>query len=67
MSSAASLKAQVEEVLSRSVLQLELGCGPSKCNVNAMGMDDLEMPRVDPVGDAATYLRAFPPVSVDRN
>lgn len=66
MSSAASLKAQVEGVLNRSILQLELRCDPSKRNATAMGIDVLEMPRVDLVRDALTYLRALPPVSVDR-
>lgn len=49
-----------------SPVEIELGCGPSKRNANALGVDALDFPGVDLVGDVFEVLRAFPPGSVIR-
>ena len=45
---------------------VELGCGPRKHVANALGIDALDSPAVDIVGDAVTVLRRFPDASVKR-
>jgi SAM-dependent methyltransferase len=52
-------------VLQRKPLILELGCGPAKRNPLAVGVDVLDFPGVDLLGDAIEVLRSFPPGSVD--
>jgi len=46
-------------------LELELGCGNSKRNRKAIGIDILDYPDVDIVGDIYDVLAAFPDHSVD--
>jgi len=48
------------------VVALELGCGATKRDGAAIGIDALELPGVDLVGDAFEALALFPPASVDR-
>jgi SAM-dependent methyltransferase len=43
---------------------LELGCGPNKRNPQALGVDVLDVPGVDLVGDVFDVLGAFPAGSV---
>jgi ubiquinone/menaquinone biosynthesis C-methylase UbiE len=50
--------------LGREPLFLELGCGPSKRDPDAVGIDVLDLPGVDVVGDALEVLRSLPPGSV---
>lgn len=49
-----------------SQIAIELGCGPSKRDIEALGVDALDFPGVDLVGDVFEVLRAFPPGSVVR-
>jgi SAM-dependent methyltransferase len=46
-------------------VDLELGCGDHKRNREAIGVDLLDAPGVDLVGDVFEALAAFPPASVD--
>jgi ubiquinone/menaquinone biosynthesis C-methylase UbiE len=50
----------------REHVEIELGCGASKRNPQAIGVDALELPGVDLVGDAFDVLAALPASSVDR-
>ena len=52
------------EALSRRPLVLELGCGRSKRLPHSVGVDLLELPGVDVVGDALEVLRSLPDASV---
>ncbi|MFT4171210.1 MAG: methyltransferase domain-containing protein [Rhodocyclaceae bacterium] len=45
-------------------LTLELGCGPSKRHVAAIGVDALDYPGVDLVGDVFAILAAMPDASI---
>lgn len=53
------------KLLDRHPLQIELGCGPNKRRSDAVGIDMLDLPGVDLVGDAINCLHAFPSGSVD--
>lgn len=55
----------VESYLSRSPLTLELGCGGGKRDQLAVGIDLLDLPGVDIIGDALNVLSTFPDSSVD--
>jgi SAM-dependent methyltransferase len=44
---------------------LELGCGPNKRTMNAIGVDAIDYDCVDIVGDALEVLERFPDSSVD--
>jgi len=46
------------------VVALELGCGPRKRHPDAVGVDALDYPGVDLVGDVFAVLAAFPDASV---
>jgi SAM-dependent methyltransferase len=46
-------------------ITLELGCGPSKRDPAAIGIDLLDFPGVDLVGDVYAALAMLPPASVD--
>ena len=48
-----------------SHIELELGCGNRKRNQQALGVDILDYPDVDIVGDVYEILASFPPQSVD--
>ena len=50
----------------RACVELELGCGSSKRNAGAIGVDALDLPGVDLVGDVHDVLGALPVASVDR-
>lgn len=58
-----------KRILSRvdsvSHIELELGCGNSKRNQQAIGVDMLDYPDVDIVGDVYEALASFPAQSVD--
>lgn len=54
--------AQLSDIKS---LSLELGCGPNKRHINAVGIDLLDYPCVDIVGDVYDVLAKFPSGSVD--
>ncbi|KXS30780.1 MAG: methyltransferase type 11 [Candidatus Gallionella acididurans] len=45
---------------------IELGCGPNKRHADALGIDALDYPGVDIVGDIYEVLAQFPVGSVDR-
>jgi ubiquinone/menaquinone biosynthesis C-methylase UbiE len=45
--------------------ELELGCGSKKHNLNAVGVDMLDYPDVDIVGDIYEVLASFPDMSVN--
>ena len=45
-------------------LHIELGCGPSKRNPDAVGVDIIDLPGVDVVGDAVKVLEKLPDSSV---
>lgn len=49
----------------RASVELELGCGAYKKHVTAIGIDAIESPGVDLVGDVYDALRLFPDGSVD--
>jgi SAM-dependent methyltransferase len=49
----------------RTSVALELGCGATKRDPSAIGIDALELPGVDLVGDVFEVLEAFPDASVD--
>lgn len=48
-----------------SRIELELGCGNKKRNRQAIGVDMLDYPDVDIVGDVYEVLASFPALSVD--
>jgi ubiquinone/menaquinone biosynthesis C-methylase UbiE len=48
-----------------TMVKLELGCGEHKKIPDAIGIDALDYPGVDIVGDIFEVLRAFPAASVD--
>jgi SAM-dependent methyltransferase len=52
-------------VASTSRIELELGCGNRKQNRQAIGVDMLDYPDVDIVGDVYEVLASFPTQSVD--
>jgi len=45
-------------------VSIELGCGPRKLNADALGIDTLDFPGVDLVGDVFEVLQRFPVASV---
>ena len=45
---------------------IELGCGGAKANPAAIGIDALDLPGVDIIGDVFEALQAFPSASVTR-
>jgi len=47
-------------------VRIDLGCGPKKQDQEALGIDALDFPDVDLVGDALEILAAFPSNSVRR-
>lgn len=47
-------------------LTLELGCGERKRISNSIGIDQLDFPSVDIVGDALEVLKSFPEQSIQR-
>jgi SAM-dependent methyltransferase len=49
----------------RPRVALELGCGAHKRDADSIGIDALELPGVDLVGDVFDVLAAFPTASVD--
>lgn len=55
----------LSKVSSVSRIELELGCGNSKHNRQAIGVDMLDYPDVDIVGDVYEVLASFPALSVD--
>lgn len=55
----------VESYLGRIPLILELGCGSNKRSQISVGVDLLDLPGVDIIGDALAVLGAFPDKSVD--
>ncbi|MGZ4519070.1 MAG: class I SAM-dependent methyltransferase [Mycobacteriaceae bacterium] len=63
--SSTSGRPSLHELTARRPLALELGCGPSKRNRSAVGVDVLDLPGVDIVGDALSALAALPDGSVD--
>jgi ubiquinone/menaquinone biosynthesis C-methylase UbiE len=48
-----------------SYIELELGCGNRKRNRNAIGIDLLDFPDVDLIGDVSEVLALFPSQSID--
>ncbi|WP_092202466.1 methyltransferase domain-containing protein [Blastococcus tunisiensis] len=50
--------------LSRRPLHLELGCGSTKQQAEAVGIDIMQLPGVDVVADAVEVLRSLPDASV---
>lgn len=54
-----------QEMSSISNIELELGCGNGKRNRQAIGVDMLDYPDVDIVGDVYEVLASFPNKSVD--
>lgn len=55
----------LQTVSSASRMELELGCGNQKRNRQAIGVDMLDYPDVDIVGDIYEVLASFPTGSVD--
>jgi len=55
----------LESILKRDVIELELGCGNRKRHNQAVGIDMLDYPDVDIVGDVYEVLALFPCQSVD--
>ncbi len=59
-------KTRVQERIARGEgIRLELGCGPAKQDPAAVGIDLLDFPGVDLVGDVYSALAMFQPASVD--
>jgi ubiquinone/menaquinone biosynthesis C-methylase UbiE len=54
----------VDQLERTGPVSIELGCGPSKINASAIGIDALDYECVDIVGDALDVLRRFPSNSV---
>ncbi|WP_341677797.1 methyltransferase domain-containing protein [Niveibacterium sp. SC-1] len=57
-------RALLAEVSATRPISIELGCGPSKRDANAIGIDALDFPGVDLVGDIFEVLAALPAGSV---
>lgn len=55
----------LERVRSGARIELELGCGPRKRHASALGVDALDYPGVDLVGDVFEVLTALPAGCVD--
>lgn len=55
----------LEKLNSFSPIILELGCGSRKRNASALGIDALDYPTVDIVGDVYDVLQQFPSSRVD--
>jgi ubiquinone/menaquinone biosynthesis C-methylase UbiE len=55
----------IEPYLARKPLTIELGCGAGKRDGGAVGVDLLDLPGVDIMGDALEVLNALPDCSVD--
>jgi len=55
----------LERLRERGRVELELGCGATKRNANAIGVDALDLPGVDLVGDVFEVLAAFPEAQFD--
>ncbi|GAB3018255.1 hypothetical protein GCM10011376_00910 [Nocardioides flavus (ex Wang et al. 2016)] len=55
----------LEVFLQRPKVSIELGCGPAKRDPQALGVDVLDLPGVDLVSDAQTFLQSLPDGSVD--
>lgn len=56
----------LQTLAARKEVVLELGCGNRKRMPGSIGIDMLDYPAVDIVGDLLAVLAAFPPASVDR-
>lgn len=56
----------LQQLAARDSVVLELGCGNRKRVDGSIGIDILDYPAVDIVGDLPAVLAAFPPASVDR-
>ena len=52
------------KVGSGQLVDLELGCGPTRMHPAAVGVDIIDYPEVDVVGDALQVVRALPDDSV---
>ena len=48
-----------------SSIRIELGCGSKKMNPDSIGIDILDYPEVDIVGDIFEVLKKFPDSSVE--
>ena len=55
----------IERTAKGGRVSLELGCGPRKRHANALGVDMLDYPGVDLVGDVFEILAALPPGCVE--
>jgi SAM-dependent methyltransferase len=55
----------LDEILARGRIVLELGCGGRKADTAAIGVDALDYPGVDIIGDVFASLALFPDGSVD--
>ena len=64
MNSVVDKKNILINITSSSSLILELGCGSTKTNPNSIGIDILDYPVVDIVGDIYEVLKKFPDSSV---
>lgn len=60
-----SIVDNLQDSMPSSVI-VELGCGISKRNQNSIGIDVLDYPCVDIVGDIYDVISSFPPSSVDQ-
>lgn len=58
-------RALLSSVTPHCPVSIELGCGPLKRNPNSIGIDALDFPAVDLVGDVFEVLRAFPAGTVN--
>jgi SAM-dependent methyltransferase len=56
----------IDGLARRPRVDVELGCGSTKRDPSAIGIDALDLPGVDIVGDVFDALAALPPASVDR-
>lgn len=56
----------IERIKSGDKIILEIGCGNNKRDPNAIGIDILDSPCTDIIGDACEILRLLPDNSVDR-
>ncbi len=54
----------LEQAGSREKISLEIGCGPRKRHADAIGIDQMDYPGVDLVGDALAVLQRLPADSV---
>ncbi|MBG1233234.1 class I SAM-dependent methyltransferase [Aestuariivirga litoralis] len=55
----------LKDLKQRAEVKIELGCGPTKQDKDALGIDILDYPGVDLIGDVYEVLKAFPASSVD--